>query len=32
MLISDVARFTVAGSAKGETMIVSMIMVPRILD
>ncbi len=32
MLISDVARFTVTEIAKGETKIVSMIMVPRILD
>lgn len=32
LLISDAARFTVTSSAKGETRIVSTIVVPRILD
>lgn len=32
MLISDVARITVSGTAKGDTKILSTIMIPRILD
>jgi len=32
MLISDAARFTVIGSSKDGTHVVSTIMVPRILD
>lgn len=32
LLISDAARFTVFSSDKGDTKIISVIMVPRILD